>query len=111
MPINDDLMRQLMALFTVEAEEHLQTINQDLLVLEQRPTPQRAQDLLAEIFRAAHTLKGSARSVNLDSVGSLAHHLETLFDRAQKRELELDQFVFDLIYETLDGIAALVRGA
>src|SRR5438034_8039152 len=111
MPIDDKLARQLLALFAVEAEEHLQVINQNLLALEQQPEPKRVQSLLAEIFRAAHTLKGSARSVNLDSVGSLAHRLETLFGQSQKGERRLAPGTFDLIYEALDAIGVLVRAA
>ena len=79
MKLSDDLLRELLATFAVEAQEHILAINQHLLILEKGPWGDQSSDLLAEIFREAHSLKGAARAVNQDAVGTVAHELETLF--------------------------------
>lgn len=111
MILNDDLLRQLQAIFAAEAAEHLQAINTGVLALEQQPGTETASQLLAEIFRAAHTLKGAARSVNLESVEALSHHLETLFSWMQNEALRPHPGVFDLVYEVLDAIGTLVQSS
>ena len=61
MKLGDDLLRELLATFAVEAAEHIHAINAHLLALEKGPEPDEARELLAEIFREAHSLKGAAR--------------------------------------------------
>src|SRR5262245_43588569 len=107
MPISDDLLRELLSTFSVEAQEHLQTISRDLLELEKGPPPEPAAKLLAEIFRAAHSLKGAARAVNLDTLGSVAHRLETLFARLRDGQLVASPALFDLAYQSLDAMGTL----
>lgn len=109
--MNDDLQRQLMALFVVETQEHIQTINQQLLALEANPASETVPQTLADILREAHSLKGSARSANLSEVEAMAHALESLFAGVQSGELELGTEVFDLTYQALDAIGALVQHA
>ena len=64
--------------------------------------------LLAEVFREAHSLKGAARAVNMEGMGTLAHRLETLFGRVQAETLRFTPAVFDLCHEALDAIGALL---
>jgi len=66
-----DLQAELMATFSVEAEEHLQAMNRHLLALEAGSTLEARRQLIAEIFRAAHSLKGAARAVSLPEVEAL----------------------------------------
>ena len=108
MKLGDDLLRELLATFAVEAAEHLQAINAHLLALEKGPEPDQAGELLAEIFREAHSLKGAARSVDLEAVGGLAHRLETLFERIQAGKIAASPEVFDLAYQSLDTLTVLV---
>ncbi len=109
--MNDDLERQLLALFVVEAGEHLQAINRSLLALESRPELPLDAKTLAEPMREAHSLKGAARAVNLDRIESLAHALESLFQRLQTGKMQLSLPVFDLAYRVLDGMGGLVLAA
>src|ERR1700682_1605996 len=109
MQFSDDLLRELLATFAVEAQEHIQAINQHLLVLEKTPGPAKSAELLAEIFREAHSLKGAARAVNLEAAGNVAHRLETLFARLRDGEIAPAPPLFDLAYQTLDGLNLLVQ--
>jgi two-component system chemotaxis sensor kinase CheA len=110
MALSDDFLRELLATFTAEAQEHLQVINCDLLALEHEPEAPTAGEWLAEIFRAAHSLKGAARAVGQEQIGTLAHRLETLFGRIRSGELKPLPETFDLAYQALDAIGALVQG-
>ena len=67
MEFSDELLRELLATFAVEAEEHLQTLTRDLLALEKGPGAEKSAELLAEIFRAAHSLKGAEASPDADA--------------------------------------------
>src|SRR5262245_54464885 len=109
MQFNDDLLRELLATFAVEAQEHLQTITRDLLALEKGPGPEKSAELLAEIFRAAHSLKGAARAVNLEAAGEVSHKLETLFARLRDGELSPEPALFDLAYQAVDALGVLVQ--
>jgi two-component system chemotaxis sensor kinase CheA len=100
----DGILGPLLAMFTTEAGEHLQAMNEHLLRLE------RGQDdprLRAELFRAAHSLKGAARAVNLPDVETLAHELENVFaGLTDDPAATLAQSTVDKAYQTLDAIAA-----
>jgi len=72
-----DDMEQYRELFMAEAEEHLQALNQNLVELENNPNDLEIVNL---IFRSAHTLKGSARTLGFDHISSLTHHMEDILD-------------------------------
>jgi two-component system chemotaxis sensor kinase CheA len=109
--LNDDLQKQLMTLFVAEAQEHLQTINQNLLALEKKPTAEAYSHLLTETLREAHSLKGAARAVSLGEIETLAHQLESLFVTLQSGNSPLGAEGFDLVYQSLDAIGTLVQSA
>src|SRR6266550_2632234 len=104
----DDLIGPLLATFAAEATEHLQAMNRHLLSLERGETDPL---LGAELFRAAHSMKGAARAVNLMEVEGLAHGLEDIFTRLQDDPSRPGQAVLEAAYQTLDAIATLVAAA
>ena len=110
-PLNADLQRQLMDLFIVEAQEHLQVINQNMLAMEALQSAEMDLNSLEDTMRAAHSLKGAARAVKLERVESLAHQLETLFVKLQAGEINLSRELFDLVYKTLDVTGELIQSA
>jgi two-component system chemotaxis sensor kinase CheA len=107
----DDMQAQLLAIFAVETEEHLQAMNRHLLSLESDAQGESRAVLLPELFREAHSLKGSARAVNLSEVEALAHELEDLFARMKEGQLEPDGELLERAYRQLDSIEKLVRAA
>ncbi len=78
----DRIVMELLGIFAAEAEEHIEAINRDLLQLEEAEGA-GSGELLEGLFRAAHSLKGAARAVNLPQVESIAHQLEDLFAELQ----------------------------
>ena len=57
----EEFLNRLRATFRIEAAEHLQAMTTGLLELEKTPAPEVQRDLVATIFRAAHSLKGAVR--------------------------------------------------
>jgi two-component system, chemotaxis family, sensor kinase CheA len=107
----DDILAQLLETFAAEAGEYVRSLTAHLLELEKGAPLADPDRFFAEILRSAHSLKGAAAAVNLDSVRDLAHRLETTFGHLQRGDLEPAAEVFDLLYESLDGIEGLIRAA
>jgi two-component system chemotaxis sensor kinase CheA len=107
-PEADDLLGPLLAMFAVEAAEHLQAMNRHLLSLERGAGD---AELRTELFRVAHSMKGAARAVNLMEVEGLAHELEDIFAGLTNDPGSPGQAVLDRAYQTLDAIAVLVETA
>lgn len=93
-------------LFRMEAESTTQAMTAALLSLEREPA---RMDLLEECMRAAHSLKGAARIVDLTAVVTVAHAMEDLFVMAQKGGAVLDRPRIDQLLAGVDLISALAR--
>lgn len=108
MPSEEEIRAMLMAAFQPEAEEHQQIINDLLLQLEEQGAD-ASPEILEEIFRSAHTLKGSARAVEMPDVEEVTHHLESLFRALQKGELQVSSEIIDLSLQTMDLVKELIQ--
>lgn len=93
-------------LFRVEAEGQTQALTQSLLALEKDPV--RA-DQLEACMRAAHSLKGAARIVEIHAAVTVAHAMEDLFVLAQKGAVRLRRAQIDLLLGGVDLIAAMAN--
>jgi len=87
--------------FLVEASEHLQVLNDGLLSLEENNDDLSVID---EIFRSAHTIKGSAAMLGFHVVSKLAHKMEDLLGQIRGREIELSESIIDLLLQTVDTL-------
>src|SRR5581483_5240474 len=96
-------MSQYLGVFLDEASEQLELLEQDILKLETEPS----QELLQEIFRAAHTLKGSSRAMNFVAMGELTHAMEDVFDKLRQNELEVSSALIDALFQGLDTLKAM----
>ncbi len=103
--LNADSDRELLAEFINESQEHLQNIEQGVLVLEENPAD---ADTLNSIFRAFHTFKGGAGFLNLTAIKDLAHELESLLDAARQNRLEVSSQVINVILEGGDRLTEFV---
>ena len=98
------LIERLMATFVAELEEHLRTLNDGVLALENESSPTGSSEIFETLFRAAHSLKGAARSVNQSEVEALCHRLEETFAQARKGRLALTRESFDALFAAIDAI-------
>ena len=105
----DELLQRLRATFRVEAQEHVQTIASGLVELERAAPPPPAATLDG-IFRAAHSLKGAARAVNMAPVESLCQSLESVFAALKREALTPSAGLFDVLHRTLGMLSRLLAG-
>ncbi|MBN1204622.1 MAG: chemotaxis protein CheA [Myxococcaceae bacterium] len=97
--------------FVAEATEILDTLNKDLLTLDERRGQEVDPELVNGIFRAAHSLKGLAGLFGQDRIARLAHGMEDLLDRLRLGKLVLDDTALDSLVEALDVLQALLVDA
>lgn len=102
----DDMQAQLMAIFPIEAQEHVQSMNKHLLALEGGSAPEGVEQSIAELFRAAHTLKGAARVVGLKDVEAHCHELESLFLQVKDGAAAPTPELLEEAFKMLDAIEA-----
>jgi len=98
LPEDDDVPSEILEFFQPEAEEHLQIVSDCLLSLEANHSPEE----INKLFRAIHTVKGSAAQVGLKRLGGIAHRVEDLIGRLREGELEPTAQVIDLCLESVD---------
>ena len=101
-------LEALMRVFLAEAEENVAAMEQSLLALERAPAD---AELIATIFRAAHTLKGNCASVGLESVVALAHAAEDLLASLRARRFAATPELITLLLRAADALRALVPQA
>lgn len=95
-------------IFIREAEEHLDVLRKGFLTLEKEGV---SEELLNELLRSAHTLKGSANMVDLVELAGVAHRLEDLLKNLQNGEQELSSDLVDVLLVATDALEALMSQA
>ncbi len=99
----DDL--ELLKEFINESKEHLQNVEQGILVLEENPSD---EDVLNTTFRAFHSFKGGSGFLNLVPMNKLAHELESLLDLARTKQMVINSDVINLILTGADTLREMV---
>jgi two-component system, chemotaxis family, sensor kinase CheA len=96
---------ELVALFKAESQERLQRLDEKLLELEASPDN---LPVLEELLREAHNLKGAARMLGAEAIGTVAHHFEEILSATRKTRTPLSQEAIDRLCEGLQALRALV---
>ena len=98
--------------FLAEAQEIVEALSRDLLVLDQgQKDGVFDPDLVNEVFRAVHTLKGIAGMFGFHQVGAVAHALEDLLDDLRLGRVDLTTEVLDVLFEGVENFQKLLGGA
>lgn len=99
---------ELVATFRAEVEERLASLTAGLLQLEGHTAPKQ---LVASLFRDAHTVKGSARMLGLDGVLQVAHLLEDVLGALRDGRVQARRDVIDVLLASCDGVTRALPGA
>ena len=94
--------------FARESDEHITSLNNSLLTLEQNPNDEQAME---SIFRTAHTLKGNCGAMGLKRASDLAHAIEDLLEAIRSDEIEITSDVMDVIFDGVDELEAMLDEA
>jgi two-component system, chemotaxis family, sensor kinase CheA len=104
---NEEFQIRLLAMFRVEAEEHLDLITAGLLELEKTSAVERRTAVVESVFREVHSFKGAARSVNMSEVEALCQSMESIFALWKRGELEVSAELYDTLHRAVDGLKLL----
>ena len=96
---------QYLGVFLDEAKEHLQTLNDSIMQLEQDPNN---EDCINEIFRAAHSMKGMAGTMGYKRMQQLTHDIEDVFSDIRNGTLKVNGNIIDTLFQCLDAVQAYV---
>ena len=91
---------QYLEIFLDETKEHLQSLSDQLMSLEQDP---ENMDTINEIFRAAHTLKGMAGTMGYKRMQNLTHDMENVFSEVRNGAIKADGSMIDCLLYTSDA--------
>lgn len=94
-------LSQYLEIFIDETKEHIQTLNDQVLILEAEPDN---IDTVNEIFRAAHSLKGMAGTMGFKRMQRLTHDMENVFSEIRNGKLNVNADMIDIVFKCLDAI-------
>jgi two-component system chemotaxis sensor kinase CheA len=96
---------QYLDLFIDESKEHLQVINDQMLLLEQHPAELQIVNV---IFRSAHTLKGMSATMGYDDLAELTHQMESVLDAIRNKKLSITAEILDALFKSVDHLEKMV---
>ena len=97
---------QYLEIFIDESSEHIQTLSDCIMALEQEPDN---KDTINEVFRAAHSLKGMAGTMGFKRMQRLTHDMENVFQEVRSDKIKVDSAMIDLLFKCLDAIDSYVE--
>jgi two-component system chemotaxis sensor kinase CheA len=92
---------QYLEIFIEETKEHLQSLNEHLLILEREP---ENEETINEIFRAAHSLKGMAGTMGYKRMQRLTHDMENVFSEIRSGNMKVGSDLVDVLFKGLDAL-------
>jgi len=92
--------------FIEEAQEFIQGLEESLLILEQNPNE---INIINEIFRIMHSLKGSGAMFGFENISEFTHNLETIYDKVRKAEMPVNKELFDITLASVDHLKNLLN--
>ena len=98
-------MEEIVDDFLVEADELIESLDVNLVKLENSPGD---LDLLNEIFRAAHTIKGTSSFLGFEQVTNLTHKMEDILNKLRKSEFAVTPTIMDVLLQSLDILKQLL---
>ncbi|KIL80598.1 chemotaxis protein CheA [Bacillus badius] len=99
-------VNQYLEVFIDESKEHLQAINENLLLLEKSPDDLA---IVNEIFRSAHTLKGMSATMGYEDLANLTHKMENVLDAIRNHKLHVTAEILDVVFSSIDDLEAMVQ--
>ncbi len=98
---------EIIDFFLVEAGEHIQNLNAGLLALEKDPVNRTTID---ELFRAAHTLKGSAAMMGFQGISDVSHKAEDMLGQFRSGSVPIVKATLNFLFDTVDAVKLMVDG-
>lgn len=104
-----ELLKKILEVFWEEASEHLSIIGNGLVELEKKGDITESAELLENIYRSAHSMKGASRAVNLLEIEKICQSLEGCFSKLKKGELQLSSRIFDILHSVINNLEKIIE--
>ena len=98
-------MNAYLAMFIDESNDHLQSLNENLLRLEGAPED---ISIVQDIFRSAHTLKGMSATMGYEDIADLTHKMENVLDAIRNEKIKVTPEILDVVFESVDHLEEMV---
>lgn len=115
--VQDEFFQSLIGDFLDESEQLLDRLNENLLELDEfirTAAPEELDcfdaELMNEMFRAAHSLKGLSAMLGLTDINQLTHKMENVFDAARRREFTFSPRALEVLFDAVDALVRMVEG-
>lgn len=102
----EEELEEILNIFREESEEIIEKLNQNFLKLEAAP---KSKALIVELFRDAHSIKGSSRMTGLNDIQAIAHKLEDILGLAKEDKITITPQAIDFLCKAVDVIASIVQ--
>ncbi len=102
----DDQMKEIIQDFILESSELIEKLDQDLVILEDSPED---FELLNQIFRSAHTIKGTSSFLGFTNMTELTHAMESVLNKLRNAKLKISPEIMDVLLESLDFVKLLLE--
>ena len=97
---------QYIDIFLDESKEHMENLNSNLLELENSPSN---KEIVNEIFRIAHTLKGMSATMGFEKLAELTHKMENVLDEIRSGKMDIDTNIVDTLFDVLDKLDSFIK--
>ncbi|NCC63326.1 MAG: hypothetical protein EOM15_01550, partial [Spirochaetia bacterium] len=100
--------KKFLSRFAEEARKHLNQMREGIMLLEKDP---QQKEMINTIFRSAHTIKGSASMLSLESISLFAHSIEQVFSNMRDGNQQLDKNLADVLLQAADHLQLMIKNA
>lgn len=105
---DEDFFKQLLSMFKLETEEHIGVITTGLVKMQEELSENERTDLLESVFRAAHSLKGAARTVGLTDIEPIGQSLENVFSIMKNKKMNCPDELFNMLSQSIQMLDVLI---
>ena len=104
-----DFFRELISVFKIESEEHIQMIKKGLEEIENNsPEGPALDDILERVHRAAHSLKGAARTIGLTDIEPVCQAMESIFSVYKRKKIAPVSEIIVLMQQAVDQLGKIL---
>ncbi len=103
-----EFLKRIQATFRTEAKEHLRIFSAGLIEMEKSGTKKRIPEIIENMFREIHSLKGAARSIDQREIESVCYPVESLFSALKRDLIPLSPALFDILYKAVESLRKLI---
>ena len=97
---------QYLSVFLDEAREYMESLNENMLKLEKDPED---MEIINEIFRVLHTLKGMSATMGFENMSKLCHRMENIFDDLRNEKMKITTELMDTLFAGVDAIEKMIQ--